>query len=294
MKLLRKIGEAETVLFILPALIPLSMFWLIPMTYIFYLSFTDWDFMNPVKHFVGLSNYADLLLNPDFYQSLRVTFTFAAGTVLPTMAGGLLLALLLHDKLAGSAVYRAILFSPWVTPTVAVSIVWAWIFEPRVGLANIILKALHLNPVPWLQNPASALVAVIIVTFWKGIGWTMVFYLVALQSVPNDLKESAQLDGANRIQSFFRITLPLISPTSFFLAIVLVIESLQAYDQISILTQGGPSGSTRTLLYMYYQSAFEQFNIGQASSVSVVLVFISIALSLSSIAVLKNRVHYLS
>lgn len=184
------------------------------------------------------------------------------------------------------------MFSPWVTPTVAVSIVWSWIYEPEVGLANSLLKAIGLEGIRWLEDPNWALVGILLVTIWKSAGWGMIFYLVALRNVPSDLLEAAELDGANRWNKFVRVTLPLISPTTFFLVVVQVIQSLQAYDQINVLTQGGPAGSTRTLLYLYYQSAFESFQIGEASSVAITLVISCVTLSLLSFWVGRRTVHY--
>jgi multiple sugar transport system permease protein len=294
LKFLKGLGERQAYLFILPAMIPLTLFWILPMVYIIYLSLTDWDFMSPVKHFVGLYNYISLLQNPALYKSIKVTALFALGSVVPTMVGGLMLALLLNGKLMGSSVYRAIIFSPWVTPTVAVSIVWAWIFEPRVGLANAVLNIFHIDGLPWLESSVWALVAIMIVTIWKGIGWVMVFYLVALQSVPESIKEAAKMDGAGRIRSFLNITLPLLSPMTFFLFIVQVIDALQAYDQINILTQGGPAGSTRTILYLYYQAAFEQSDVGGASAVSLLLVLFTAIFSVASFYFSRKRVHYLT
>ena len=279
-------------LFTLPAMIPFVVFWLAPLLYVFYLSFTEWDFMSPEKTFVGLTNYVDLFSNPAFYKALRVTVLFCAGSVLPVILIGLGLALLMNSKLKGAALYQVLLFSPWVTPTVAVSIVWSWIYEPDVGLANTVLSFLGLEKIGWLHDPNWALVGVLIVTIWKSVGWAMIFYLVALRNVPTDLLEAAGLDGASPFYKFIRITLPLISPTTLFLFIVQIIGALQAYDQINVLTQGGPSGSTRTLLYMYYQSAFESFQIGEASTVAMVLVFICMLLSVVSLGVSKRTTHY--
>ncbi|WHX51528.1 sugar ABC transporter permease [Paenibacillus woosongensis] len=273
-------------------MIPLTMFWLIPLGYAFYLSFTEWDFMSPDKLFVGMANYAELADNPAFYKALRVTLLFTAGSVLPTLIGGLGFALLLNSKLRFSGIYRTLIFSPWVTPTVAVAIVWSWIFEPEVGLANNVLRFFGSEGAGWLGDPSWALIGILIVTCWKSVGWAMVFYLVALRNVPRDLLEAAAIDGAGSLRRFTYITVPLISPTTFFLTIVLIIQSLQAYDQINVMTQGGPSGSTRTLLYMYYQSAFEAFNIGEASSVAVVLVIGCVLLSMASFAVSRRNVHY--
>ncbi|ASA25232.1 carbohydrate ABC transporter permease [Paenibacillus donghaensis] len=285
-------GSLKPVLFTLPAMIPFAVFWLAPLLYVFYLSFTEWDFMNPEKTFVGFSNYTDLLSNPAFYKALRVTLLFCAGSVIPVILIGLCLALLMNVRLKGSALYQVLLFSPWVTPTVAVSIVWSWIYEPEVGLANTVLSWVGLAPIGWLQDPKWALVGVLLVTVWKSVGWAMIFYLVALRNVPSDLLEAAGLDGANPWQKFIRVTLPLISPTTLFLFIVQVIGALQAYDQINVLTQGGPSGSTRTLLYMYYQSAFESFQIGEASSVAMILVCGCMLLSLLSLEVSRRTSHY--
>ncbi len=286
------ISGLKPVLFTLPAMVPFVLFWLAPLLYVLYLSFTEWDFMSPEKTFVGLQNYADLFSNPAFYKSLRVTVLFCAGSVLPIILLGLGLALLMNRKLKGSAIYQVLLFSPWVTPTVAVSIVWSWIYEPEVGLANTVLDVLGLEKIGWLQDPKWALAGVLLVTIWKSVGWAMIFYLVALRNVPSDLLEAGDLDGASAVQKFFRITLPLISPTTLFLFVVQLIQALQAYDQINVLTQGGPSGSTRTLLYLYYQSAFESFQIGEASSVAVVLVIICMLLSVFSFAVSKRTTHY--
>lgn len=279
-------------LFTLPAMIPFVVFWLAPLVYVLYLSFTEWDFMSPQKTFVGLQNYVDLFSNPAFYSALRVTLLFCAGSVLPIIGIGLGLALLMNSKLNGSALYQVLLFSPWVTPTVAVSIVWSWIYEPEVGLANAVLSFLGLEKLGWLQDPKWALIGVLIVTIWKSVGWAMIFYLVALRNVPDDLLEAAGLDGANPVQKFIRVTLPLISPTTLLLFIVQTVSALQAYDQINVLTQGGPSGSTRTLLYMYYQSAFEAFQIGEASSVAMFLVFICMLLSVLSHEISRRTAHY--
>ncbi|WP_046215216.1 carbohydrate ABC transporter permease [Paenibacillus wulumuqiensis] len=276
----------------MPAVIPLLVFWLGPLGYIFYLSFTDWDFMSPDKLFVGLDNYRYLLGNPEFYQALKVTALFGIGSVIPIMIGGLLLALLMNSKLRTSGIYRAFIFSPWVTPTVAVSIVWSWIFQPDVGYANHVLSWFGIAGIGWLQDSNWALVAILIVTLWKSVGWAMIFYLVALRNLPSDLLEAASMDGAGAWSRFRHITLPLISPTTFFLAVILTIQSLQAYDQINVMTQGGPAGSTRTLLYLYYQSAFEAFNVGEASSVAVVIILICVLLSGCSFLIGRKMVHY--
>lgn len=288
----RLLKETEAVMFTLPALLPLLLFWLWPLGYIVYLSLTSWDFMSPDKLFVGWENYQYLFTSSDFYQALRVTLLFGLGSVIPTMVGGLGLALLMNRHMKGGSLFRMLLFSPWVTPTVAVSIAWSWIFEPEVGLANLLLGWFGASPISWLRDGDWALVAVLIVTLWKSIGWCMVFYLVALRNLPADLLEAASIDGAGWWDKFRGIILPLISPTTFFLSIILTIQSLQAYDQINVMTQGGPAGATRTLLYMYYQSAFETFNVGEASAIAVVIILICVLLSGISFLLGRRLVHY--
>ncbi|MDT8719063.1 sugar ABC transporter permease [Clostridium sp. 19966] len=291
-KRLKKSQGLIALMFILPGLIPLAFFWIWPMLYSTYLSFTDWDFMSPEYKIVGLSNYTSLFKSKEFYSVLGNTAYFTIGTLIPTIIGGFLLALLLNKKLKGMGIFRTIIFSPWVTPTVAVSIVWSWIFEPRVGLANYILQLVHLPKLQWAESSQWAMVVILVVTVWKGIGWTMVFYLEALQKVPEELYEAGYIDGATSWKKIKNITIPLISPTTFFLVIITIINSLQAYDQIQVITQGGPAGSTRTILYMYYQAAFENFNMGQATAVATVLVIITALLSFIQFVAAKKWVYY--
>jgi len=285
-------NELKALMFTLPALLPLTVFWFIPLGYVIYLSFVEWDFMSPEKVFVGFGNYYDLFTNPAFYQSIKVTLLFCFGSVLPIMAVGLALALLFNSRMKGVGVYQTFLFSPWVTPTVAVSIVWSWIYEPEVGLANSVLQLIGLDGIRWLESPSWALISVLLVSIWKSAGWGMIFYLVAIRNIPKELNEAAELDGAGIWHKFRNVTLPLISPTSFFLVIVLLIQALQAYDQINVLTQGGPAGSTRTLLYLYYQSAFDSYQIGEASAVAIMLVIGCVLLSLVSFFISRRTVHY--
>lgn len=279
-------------LFVLPAFIPLIVFWIYPILRSVWISFTNWDFMTPDYDMVGLKNYTAVFHDPRFYNALWNTLVFTLGTLIPTVLGGLLLALLLQKNFRGSGVVKFILFSPWITPTVAISIVWIWIFQPDGGLANMVLTFFHLPALKWISSSQTAMLSVIIVTVWKSLGYAMIFYLSALEKVPKQLYEACSLDGANNFQRFRDITLPGISPTTFFLIIITMINSLQAYDQIQILTQGGPSGSTRTLLYMYYQLGFEEFSMGQATAVAVIMVLITAALSTIQFQASRKWVHY--
>jgi multiple sugar transport system permease protein len=281
-----------TVGFLLPAMVPLTVFWIVPMVLVLWWSFTNWDMMAPEYDIVGLENYELLISRGTLGQVLWNTAYFTIGTVVPTVAGGLLLALLLHKRLRGSSLYRTIIFSPWVTPMVAMSIVFTWIFEPRVGLANHVMTSAGLPALPWASSSDWAMVVIIIVTVWRQLGWAMIFYTVALGRVPADLYEAAEMDGSSSWAKFKDITLPMISPTTFFLVIVMTIEALQAFDQIDVITQGGPAGSTRTLLYFYYQAAFERFQVGEAAAVAVFLVLLTGIIALAQFVVGRRFVHY--
>ena len=278
--------------FILPALVPLIIFWMIPILCSGAISFTDWDMMSEEIHFVGFRNFTSLLKNAKFGEAFWNTLVFAVGSTVPTIILGMLIALAMNGTGKATGIYRTVIFAPYITPMVAVSVVWSWIFEPRVGILNYVLQLLGLPGCEWVQSSSTAMLSVIIVTVWKSLGWTMIFYMEAIRKVPQNLLEAAAIDGANGFWKFWKITLPMISPTTFFLVVMSTISSLQAYDQIQVLTQGGPAGATRTLLYFYYQEAFENFNTGKASAVALVLVVITIILSLIESAISKKTVFY--
>ncbi len=280
------------ILFILPALIPLAVFWVFPVLSSGVISFTSWDMMSVDIDFVGLKNYISLFRAHDFQVVLMHTLVFAVGSTVPTIILGLLIAKAMNTARRGAGFYRTVIFAPYITPMVAISVVWSWIYEPRVGILNHLLNLFHLPGLKWTQSVKTAMLSVLIVTVWKSIGWAMIFYMDAINKVPQSLVEAAAIDGASGVQRFIKITIPMISPTTFFLVIMSTISSLQAYDQIKVLTQGGPAGATRTLLYYYYQEAFQNFNTGKASAVAVVLVFITVVLSIIETAASKKMVHY--
>lgn len=288
-----KIWKIVKVLFFtLPAMIPMTLFWIYPILRSGWLSFTDWDYMTPEYNYVGVENYTAVLTNSSFWSAFKTTFLFAIGTIIPIIILGLSVALLLGNEIKGKAIYRFLVFSPWVTPTVAISIVWSWIFEPKGGLANEILVNLGLPKLQWLSSSETALMSVIIVTVWKAVGYSAIFYLTAIDKIPRDRYEAASLDGAGFWKKLIYITLPGVSPTTFFLCIITMVDALKAYDQIQILTQGGPAGSTRTLTYLFYQLGFEQFKMGQASAVAIIIVVITVALSYTQFRLSKKWVNY--
>ncbi|MFJ8513492.1 carbohydrate ABC transporter permease [Lysinibacillus xylanilyticus] len=287
-----QIKFSKAAFFLLPVGIPLTLFWIIPNLFSLGISFTDWDFMTNGFHFVGLDNYFNLFTQSSFKQALLNTLYFGFGTVIPTILLGLGFALFFRKNFRGSAIYKLMIFSPWVTPTVAVSIVWSLLYEPKLGVINKVLGLVGIPGLDWLKSSETAMLAVIIVTVWKLVGWTMIFYIGALEKVPDSLYEAASIDGANAWQKFRNVTLPMVSPTTFFLIVVNTIVSLQAYDQIKILTQGGPSGSTRTLLYLFFQQAFEQFDMGSATAIAFIILIITILLSFINKLIGDKWVNY--
>ncbi|PFZ13956.1 ABC transporter [Bacillus pseudomycoides] len=287
-----QIKLSKAVFFLLPVGIPLILFWIVPNLISLGISFTDWDFMTNDFNFVGLDNYFNLFTQDSFIQALLNTLYFGIGTVIPTIALGLGFALFFRKKFKGSAIYQLLIFSPWVTPTVAVSIVWSLLYEPKFGVINEVLGFFGIPGLDWLKSSGTAMLAVIIVTVWKLVGWTMLFYIGALEKVPESLYEAAGIDGANSWQKFRYVTLPMVSPTTFFLVVVNTISSVQAYDQIKILTQGGPSGSTRTLLYLFFQQAFEQFDMGSATAIAFIILIITILLSVINKIIGDKWVNY--
>lgn len=278
--------------FVLPFGIPLLLFWIVPLVSALCISFTDWDYISSDFNIVGLDNYIGLFRDPDFSKAIWNTFVFSAGTIAGTLVFGLLFALLFQRKFTGSRFYQMVIFSPWITPTVAVSMVWSWLYDPEKGFANYLLNLLGLPASKWLQSSETAMLAIVIFTVWKSIGWTMLFYLGALERVPKSAYEAARIDGAGYGSRFFHITLPLISPTTYFLFIVNLISAIQVYDQIQIMTQGGPGGSTKTLLYFYYEKAFQNFQMGAASAVAMVILLLILGLSIVSTAISRKYVHY--
>ncbi|CAK1892043.1 MULTISPECIES: carbohydrate ABC transporter permease [Vibrio] len=285
-------NRLKVLLFTAPLLVPLFTFWLVPFGYSIYISFTDWDYISPDYSFIGLENYEYMVEDYEFIQAMLNTFWFSVGVVIPTIILGLVFAMLLHKNFKGSQFYRAVIFSPWITPTVAVSIVWSWVFETKSGLANHLLESAGFSAIPWLENGNTALIAVIIVTVWQAIGWTMLFYISALNKIPESLYEASLIDGCSSLTRFLKITLPLISPTTFFLVVVNIITAMQAFDQFQILTQGGPGGETRTLLYLFYQQAFERYEMGPAAATSLVIFLITGLLALINTYIGKRWVYY--
>lgn len=270
-------------LLLAPSVIHLVWWIGIPVIATFALAFTDYDILAGTVNFNGLRNFQEIFADTAWNSSIWHTIVFTFFTVPVAMAIAVILAILLNVKMRGSAWYRTAVFMPHVTATVAIALVWMWMFEPRLGVVNTMLGWVGIDGPAWLADPDWALPAVIVVSIWKGIGIKMLIYLAALQAMPEDVYEAARIDGASPVRQFFSITVPLLRPATFFVLLVSIIDSFQAFDQLYVLTpDGGPGNSTTVMTYEIYRTAFKEFNMGAACAQSVVLFAFLLVLMLIS------------
>ena len=278
--------------FIAPALIIFLVFSIYPIVSMIQLSFYEWDLVSPTKLFVGLKNYSSLFNDPAFYQTLSNTFIYMVLTVGLGVMVAVLLAIFLNRQTRVNKIMQSVIFSPYIVSLASVSFLWMWLMNTDFGLINYVLSIFKMGPIDWLGNPKIALFSLVIISVWKTVGYNTIIVLSALQSIPKHLYEAASLDKASRYQVFSKITLPMISPTLFFLTIVNIIASFKVFDTIQIITQGGPQNSTNTLVYSLYEYGFKFYKIGYASSIGVVLLVIISIFTLVYFKLLSKKVHY--
>jgi multiple sugar transport system permease protein len=279
-------------LFILPMMLGLVLFRFGPFVASFVISFTRWRGARPPE-FIGIRNYVELFQSNTFWEIFGNTFIFAALYVPGVLILGLILALLINQKLKGIAFFRGLFFMPYVTAMVAVAMVWNYIFTSRYGLLNYILRtALNIeNPPNWLADSETALLVLVIVSVWKSVGLQMMVFLAGLQGIPKYLYESAQIDGANPWQTFWRITLPLLSPVTFFVLTISIFEAFDTFTVTLVMTQGGPINASSTLPFYVYKNAFEFFRWGFASSIAFVLMTVTIVVTMFNFQIRSRWVH---
>lgn len=279
------------VFFLFPQVLGLFLFALIPMIGVFALSLTDWDGFGEIS-FVGVSNYVAQFQSRELFVALRNTLVYTA-IVVP---GGVILALLVAmgvNQVRGKTFYRVFFFMPYVTSAVAVSVIWLFILNEDIGLINVYLERFFgLAGLGWLTNPVLVMPSISIVSIWQGLGFNMVILLAGLQTIPNEYREAASVDGAGRFRQFVSITLPLLSPTLFFVVIVSIINSFQVFDQAFVLTQGGPGLASHTLVYHLYELAFVDFTFGASSAAAVILFAIILTITLIQFRIQNRWVHY--
>jgi multiple sugar transport system permease protein len=273
-------------------IVGLVVFWAGPVLTSLGLSFARWDLISSVE-FAGLQNYIELLFRDDLFgRALLNTAYYVVLAVPAILLVALLLALALNQPLSGVKVYRTIYFIPVVCSNVAVSVIWKWLYNTEFGLLNYFLGIVGLGPVNWLGNTAIALPAVVLLNTWKFAGYDMVILLAGLQGIPAHLYDAAKVDGANRWQAFWRITLPLLTPSIFFVVVLGIIGSFQVFDQVYLMTQGGPGNATLVYNYYLYQNAFLYLKMGIASAMAYILFAIVFVVTLVQVRFLGRRVVY--
>lgn len=306
----------EAYLYLLPAFVVLGMFSFYPVVKSIYMSFFDWSLLRQEQYFVGLENYQRILNDKVFHQAINNTIRYVIGYVPFSIGLALIVAVLLNSKIKFRGVLRLAYFLPWVTSSVAISMVWRWIFNQHYGLLNMILTRLaeivngvvgfltlgnfpavwqFSNP-NWLMDPKFTIINIIIIGVWKSMGYNIVIFLAGLQNIPSELYEAAEVDGASPWQSFRKITLPLLSPTTFFISIISIIGAFKLFTEIYVLYTGrpGPLNSGMTIVYYVYRNAFERYRMGYASAAAYILFGIIFVFTLIQMAVAKRKVHYAS
>ena len=266
-------GRAEAragYLFLLPNFVGFLAFSLIPIGVCLALTFTDWNLILPPE-FNGGANYTQMVSDKLFWKTLGNTVYYTLGAVPIAIFIAFWLALLLNRGMRGVRLFRTIYFLPYVTLTVAIAIVWSWIYNPDLGLVNYLLGLVGIDGPAWLQDPGWAMPAVIIMSNWKGIGYPMLIFLAALQGVPEEYYESAKLDGAGWLQRIRHVTVPTIAPATFYIVVISFIGAMQGFDQFYVMTQGGPAYATTTIVMYIYQQGFQWFDMGYAATLAVAL-----------------------
>jgi len=288
----RWLYKLEPYFYLAPTIIGLLLFSAGAVIMSFLISFTKWDVINPPK-FIGFQNYLIIFQSELFWKIFCNTFYYVILNVPPSIVIPLIIAVLLNQKLKGINIFRSIYFLPVISSIVAIALVWSWLYNPEFGLINYVLKKFfNIDGPRWLEDENWAMPAMVIMNVWKSMGYNMVLFLAGLQNIPDSLYEVSEIDGASGIKKFFNITLPLISPTTFFVFIITIISSFQVFEQTYILTKGGPANSTLTLSYYIYQNAFLYLRMGYSSALSYILFGIIFIITLLQFKYQKKWVHY--
>ncbi len=266
-------------LMILPCYIIYLLFVLLPVLMSVWYSFRSYDLFTK-NDFVGLKNYIRLVTDPLFIRSVKNTLYYAVGTIIPQLGIGLLLAAGLNRRIRGKEVLRLAFYLPYLVSMVSVSMLWLWIYDPATGVLNSLLKSIGMSPRRWLFDQQLALKSLMAMGIWKMVGYNMVLFLAGLQQIPQHLYEAAEIDGISPYRQFLHITFPLLQPTTFFLFIINSIQSFAVFEQVNIMTSGGPNNATTTIVHQLYTRGFVNYQMGYASSMGVVLLIFTMILTL--------------
>jgi multiple sugar transport system permease protein len=278
-------------IFLLPALLGLVIFTAGPLLAAFALSLTKYEVTTPPV-WVGLQNYAKLLHDEDLLGAFKNTLYYAALVVPSILVGALGLALLMNRGIRGISIYRAIFYAPAVCSSVGVSLLWAYLYNPQIGVLNYILGQVGIPRQLFIESINEAMPSIAVLAVWRLSGYFMVVFLAALYGVPREYYEAAKIDGAGRWEQFRRITMPMISPATFFVVVILLISALQVFDEIYVMTKGGPGSATQTLIYIVYTLAFQQYAMGYACAVATVVFLLILALTVLQLRFQSRWVHY--
>jgi multiple sugar transport system permease protein len=292
-------GGLAGYLFVAPSIIFLVAFVIFPIFLAAYYSVSDYDLMSPPR-IVGFKHFGRLMDDDRYRHALANTLYFAVGTVPTGIVTSLLLAAVINRSIRGIYTFRALFYVPVVSSMVSVALIWLWLFEPQFGLLNDAFEAFGLPRLKWLRSANTAMLSIIIMSVWKNMGLNMVIYLAGLQGIPPHLYEAAEIDGAGRVSTFFRITLPLLAPTTFFVVIVYVIGALQMFTQVFVMTPtgslndtlGGPLDSTITAVIMIYLNGFAFLKMGYAAAMSFVLFAVIAVITVVNARLLRYDVGY--
>lgn len=293
MKKINKAKRSESIagyLFILPQLIGILIFSIIPVIAVIGLTFFDWNIVG-VPHFVGFANYIDQFTSEDMQKALINTLYYIVLVIPAQLIVALLLAMALIN-IKGKTIYRVIYFAPGITSSVAASVCWMNLYNGDYGAINLFLAKFGIHGPNWLVDTATVMPAIALMSIWWGIGYYMILFLSGLQGIPRSYYEAAQIDGASTIKQFWNITLPMLSPTTFFIVIMAIIGSFQVFDQTFVMTSGGPAKASYTIVMHIYQNAFQYFNMGTASTSAVMLFVVILLVTLVQFRMQKKWVYY--
>ncbi|MEJ2709407.1 MAG: sugar ABC transporter permease [Anaerolineales bacterium] len=277
--------------FLLPSFAGVLLFSIYPILDSLRLTLFEWDLLSPARY-IGLDNFQKMASDANFHAAILHTFAYLVGYIPTVLALGLGLALILNTRLRGKVFFRAAYFLPVVSPWVAVALLWRWIFNSNFGLMNYFLQFIGIHGPAWLSDPVWAMPAIIITSVWKDIGFVMVLFLAGLQNISEEYYEAASLDGANAWQRFRHISLPLLSPTTFFITTILLINSFQVFDQVWVMTGGGPAGATSVIVQQIVRNAFDFSRMGYAATLSWFLFAIIFAVTLLQMKIQNRWVTY--
>lgn len=283
--------------FLAPILIIFTIFTAFPVVFSFILSFTKWDFMRGITlssmQFIGIQNFKDIMKDPWFTDSMKHTLVYALATVPVGIALGLILAVLINKYVFAAGFFKVSIFLPYISSAVASAVVWSVILHPSYGPVNMFLKSIGVqNPPKWFADVNWAFPSIIVFSIWQQLGYIILVYMAGLKGVPSELYEAAEIDGCGEVKKFFVITLPMVSPTTFFLFIMQMIGSFKVFDIVSALTDGGPGTSTTVIAYYIYRAAFKYYEMGKASAAAWVMFIFIFAITVYQWKQQKKFVSY--